>query len=703
MPVESQSGVIPVRESRVHTLDTMLDNVRTAQRQLEGVSSHLSQANRSLPSLASSYLVGRRLFEEKRIPFPPEFDTVETTLVSSHISHDELREYSQNGHKDDESIDRVVSLFRNPGTRDEPNDIAIMRSYAGPTRTYVHSHSRVNERKTLPTSWNEEVHAQLSDLQGKELRILELSLHERGILAPFKSAADRFYANGHTRPKTQIIPDSLHVPFTGPVYKVFQERGVLEQDLTRLGLKEGEKGQTRALEKVHDTYSQESINARRNIYGFVHEWLRAHPDIQITKEKVDTINEILDVIYDDTLQISESSLKWTALYALESVLVDDHEDRDPFIWTVSIGGDQVAPPYVESYITELLNKLAHLKQIKEEGRVSFIPELDIVATYHSQVRENRKDKAGNNIDVDLHVYNSRVTVERLQEFVQQFYPGLQEETHFIEFPDYDQTGSARLFYSILWKRIAREGPMTEDDLAKMFTIKGDVQGDHLEGQSDWGEDPVINFFREESVPDVNPYVIRHLISTMMYTKAHTLRWGAWRTEPQFHVVPMQAMSEVRRNPKEILQEFARDTEQFTETDGVKNIGDVIEQLEAVPDPRFIHAQNGMGVHASYYKHPDEPSIERVAFTGHYSADLLRQHDRQDKAEELESAFRKVTDSVGKTRYIAFLRELVASNRYAPYDADRLKLSAALEEQEHRMKDYLVSGEQARSLLGFYLS
>jgi hypothetical protein len=83
-------------------------------------------------------------------------------------------------------------------------------------------------------------------------------------------------------------------------------------------------------------------------------------------------------------QFSPQTFSFIAKYVLEASLGAKSSD---FILKISIGGNQIPPPYVESYIIQPLLILDRLNQLRKQGKIFFIPSLCLSFSYLTQIIE----------------------------------------------------------------------------------------------------------------------------------------------------------------------------------------------------------------------------------------------------------------------------------------------------------------------------
>jgi len=255
------------------------------------------------------------------------------------------------------------------------------------------------------------------------------------------------------------------------------------------------------------------------------DWQKSNPGELIDAERVAKIQQITDsIITADIGPISVGTFEWIIHYALEATRNPESPSKEPFVFTLSIGGDQVPPAYVETYVLTPLKIIAQLKKLADDGVIDakMLPTLEIMGTATSQMAENTLDHEGNPIHAGRHMHNSVVTLARLQKFAEAAYPEVADRLRIHLFPEYKPDSGYRYFLGALSAEVGLP--------PNMFDVKGSVQGGEEKA------DPIAELFGKNT----NIYPFRHLDSNCVMTDAHSLRFGAHRTEAPFHLIAMMS-------------------------------------------------------------------------------------------------------------------------------------------------------------------
>lgn len=329
------------------------------------------------------------------------------------------------------------------------------------------------------------------------------------------------------------------------------------------------------------------------------DWQRANPQEQIDADRVLKIQRITDTIINDEIgPVSAGTFEWIVNFALEATRNPESPSREPFIFTLSIGGDQVPPAYVETYVLTPLKIMANLRALADEGVIdeATLPTLEIMGTATSQMAENTLDHEGQPINRDRHMHNSVVTLARLQAFARAAYPQVADLVKVHLFPEYQQDSAYRYFLGALAAEV--EVP------PNMFDVKGKVQ------DGNGKVDPIEELFGRNT----NIYPFRHLDSNCVMTDAHSLRFGAHRTEAPFHLIAM--MSAEMATSDRLIERIKYEV---NAPNFLGDKGQVLAKIEAIQAQidRYRsakpgrHAQLGIqGMPATYYRQSYDLTLDR---------------------------------------------------------------------------------------------
>jgi len=334
----------------------------------------------------------------------------------------------------------------------------------------------------------------------------------------------------------QLILDSFDFPIDGKsILGRWHDRGIIEIDARRLGCNE------KTYQKLQSDYVNLKLKFRQIYIQTICQWLKKNEKEEINNKRLQLIEKIISIIInlEDKSQTSECVLSWGIKYALETTRENNTLLNENYYFTISIGGDSGIPPGVESYFIEPLKKLDCLNKLKKKGLIRFLPRFIIVSTLHAQTIENNRDKSGDDMNHWMHIYNSRITLERVHSFIHSFFPQVASYCDIVEFPSYEKYGFPRLFFFTIYKLI----PINNHILDKLFAIKGNVID-----QNHSKSDIMKNFFGENA----NPYVSLHLFYNLIFSHANTLRFGSDATEAQFHVAAMSLYKELRTKNVNLL-------------------------------------------------------------------------------------------------------------------------------------------------------
>ncbi len=547
---------------------------------------------------------------------------------------------------------------------------------------------------------------EIFDRQQSHLLIVEL-------LNLVKTIVDNFFDVKFTA--RQIIPDNLEAiafPFeikSKALEGKLKDRAIIELLPKNLGLSEKSTGKKKckSWQNIEEDYKQLKQNIQTKTTDKIIAWLNTNSFEVITQERIEIIKKICEIFglmeYQDNLflswlkkygeiqQISEQAISWIMIYALETTKIDGSSCCHLFYLTTSLGGDVIPPPYVESYLIEPLIKLSLLKQLYLQEKIRFIPQFFIISSLHTQPIENSRDSSGNILNANLHIYNSRITLIRLFDFIKTFFPHLNGHCEIIEFPGYQKDSLARLLLGCLWKYI----PIEEKTLNKFFAIKGDRKSS--EEQKNQVDELKILLGNE-----VNPYVSRHLFSNMIFSHAHTLKFASDATEPQFHLSSISLYSVVRKEGDTIIKLILSYYQKFSQKVKALNVESIIEnQILNLPPMAKIHGQLGMAdCHACYYKYQEEMSLKEILTLRHYSAKNLKEKQRQNKAKKLEKTFARSVELLGQKTYLKFL-ELWAPF-YITQTTEEEILKNYLDKQKEIVQTIIVSPTKTAKILNYYL-
>ncbi|MDJ0901655.1 MAG: hypothetical protein QNJ55_22925 [Xenococcus sp. MO_188.B8] len=416
-------------------------------------------------------------------------------------------------------------------------------------------------------------------------------------------------------------------------------------------------------------------------------------DVEFTVKRIDIIFKIIDIFLSQSHQVSEQAIAYFLKYAIAAT---DSSNQEQFYFCTSLGGDTVAPTMVEAYLIHPLDLLRELWQLLQQEDVYRLPRLAFVFTYVCQLAENDRDKERDLINPALHVYNSRQTLLRIADFIKFAYPNLASYCDYLIFPAYDRCSMTRLFCAVSWQKF----PGDRDTLQKMFRIAGDVQDKNLTSKD----------LLHQIIGEFNAYVPRHGFSNLILSKAHTLRFGSDRTEPQFHLVASTLVQYWQKNPEQIkdairaasclLRERLHTNIELIDRDRFCFEPALNFQFKSINSVGKIHAQIGIPVHAAYYKHPDEPYLNELVSAKTYTADVLRNRDRANKAEQLEAAFNSVVERLGKSVYIDFLAAW--NSQYLDKTASEEELRAGLSLQSSIINSIVMEPHETRQLMNYWL-
>jgi hypothetical protein len=406
------------------------------------------------------------------------------------------------------------------------------------------------------------------------------------------------------------------------------------------------------------------------------------------------IYALLETMLRNTLQISEGGFLWIVLYALEA---SAEASQEQFTWVVSLGGDQEPPPLVEGYVIEPLQKL----QALSEQQVCVLPRLLIVGTFPCHILENCQDQLGRPLGEDLHVYNSKVTLARVLDFIHCFYPEIAEQCAVLEFPGYQTYGAARTLFAGVWSCFE---PEEQASMARMFRlIRGNVsQPEPTDMQSIFGEHCM-------------PYVGRHLVSNGHFIEGqHILRFGAEHTEPQFWLASCKMRDLVLHNQEQLLATFKeRLTSAHNQEFSLETIDAIQQQLQVWQTEKGVQGQMGMSVPTLYYRHEDEPSLGEMICGAEStlapSTDELpalsiphQKAARRGGLEKLRQVYRRLVALVGEEAWWDFLADW--HGRYLAFASDSQTIEARTRSQQsylRNLRGYQL-GEQSRAILNLEL-
>lgn len=516
----------------------------------------------------------------------------------------------------------------------------------------------------------------------------------------------------------QIIPDSFDEAYQSKaLLGKLKDRAIVELFSQNLGFTSDNLSGKR--KKSWKVLEEDYANIKRQIHlkttKNILNWLTKNKEEVITEQRLKIIKNICEIFglitsqsnlssswlqkYGKVQQISEESISWIFLYGLETTRITTPDVSELFYLTTAFGGDTTPPPYVESYITEPLVKLSQLNQLKITGKINFLPQFFIVSSLHTQLIENSQDKAGNPINQNLHIYNSRVTLLRTNDFIRTFFPEVVSYCHIIEFPAYKTNSLARLFFGCLWKYI----PVESNILGNLFRIKGNVQSSPINNNN-------IDYIKNILGNDINPYVSRHLFSNMIFSHANTLKFASDATEPQFHLTSMALYSALRKQGENIVNSILHFYNKIKEVHPEinKNLCDseienlIHAQISKLPSITKVHGQLGMtDCHACYYQHKEELSLREIINSQKYSAHKLSENQRNNKAKKLEKTFARSTDLLGKQTYLDFLA--MWEPIYSSPNTNPEKLKQSLQEQFDEIKQIILSFPLTQIILNYHLS
>lgn len=636
-------------------------------------------------------------WEHQRMP--AELAHIFRQLEEAGISYDDLEEYASGGYsRDGEKLMEILLNIKETRMSDGIKHLeGVLQSMGEGTEEYAQTVHRLENFKEehrdtskRPGSvvWADRFRDR-AEIKTREqlLAMLEREFSEMGgaVKNYVDTAAGEFLVEreddgGEKKGVQEVIPDGIASPLLYSIHnlhnmikgKLYSEGAIQSpQNLNITGRNPEHIKQ--AIEKQQDIMRR---NAKIELYTFIVDWQEKNPHEEVSPERMEAITQIRDIILDGTDQMSESTEKWILLYALEATRGTDSA-KGTFSLNVSMGGDQVPPPYGEAYIIEPLEKLRSLKKLRDSGQIQFLPTFDIISTQYSQLIENSKDHEGNPIEPRLHTYNSMVTLSRLSDFIEKFYSDVKEHIRFHVFPRYSKEGLFRMYLAA----IAQNLPLTDDEYHNLFTIGeglheegGGIDGDPVEKVFGLQADAVLSKqTKKKGVPQkINPYPIRHLVSNGLASPLNTLRFAAAATEPRFHFVAslakevvagdgyrnilkflqqkVQASSLSPENKEQLRAEIERVTEEGNEKEHDRK-GVFFEDL-----PPSIHAQLGMDVHATYYKQGFDPSLETLVQEGRFEPTGLDAEERTGKRERVEAAFQRIVDAVSHDAYIAHLKK-----------------------------------------------
>lgn len=551
----------------------------------------------------------------------------------------------------------------------------------------------VEPMQPVIVGWQKEIEALSQQLHKKEEEKFETLLAEAN-LGILKHTIEAFFV----LPEAQMILESDEgTSEFSLLYKRSNFSAVLDLDLSKFGPDLHDPHNTKIkleLEKEKD-YLQSYIKNR--VYHFAYCYLKEHGITRIEHERAKTIYGLLEILMKKTYQLSEQAFLWMVLYALEASASTSTEQ---FTWVLSVGGDQEPPSLIEGYLLDPLHKLQSLSK----QRVSVLPRLFIIGTFPSQIAENSSDKLGRPIRPELHIHNSRITLERCTDFIERYYPAIANQCAFLEFPAYERTGSARILFAALWTLLEAG---EQEKMAKMFSlIRGEVTNTE--------EDEIQILFGQDSMS----YAGRHLISNgHMISGQHILRFGAKNTEPQFWFAgcklrdllfgeaasdqsPAQSLL---NNIEKTLMRSSLPPQQQTAI--LAEITDQLAQWNKQPQKGYLQGQVGMCVPALYYRRPDEPSLQDMTYAAKAAIIDHMQHSSKEgtrRLEKMQIAYTRLINYIhSEEELAAFLTKW--AERYLPYEVDSEKLSLSNKTlYRNRLQHPSNHEAYARTMLNFVL-
>ncbi|MBO0791522.1 MAG: hypothetical protein J2P36_11320 [Ktedonobacteraceae bacterium] len=552
-------------------------------------------------------------------------------------------------------------------------------------KTGTQINSPTDPKQPILVGWQKEASSILSKLKKKEEERFERFLRKANLGIVQTMIENFFMLEG-----AQLILDAHEDSSAFPTLtRRASTSATIELDLSKIGPDLNDLKNARIKQTLLEEKTSLQALLKLKAYKFISNYLEEHDIPSIEEKRAKKIERLLNILLHNTKQLSEEALLWILFYALEA---SSPKSEEQFTWTISLGGDQEPAPLVEGYLLEPLQKL---QQLSEE-QVAVLPRLLIIGTFRSQIIENCKDKLGRPINEQLHTYNSRVTLARVIDFIQRYYPTIADRCTVVEFPDYQKEGAARTLFAALWTQFS---PQEREKLVRMFTlIRGEV--------SCPDSDTMQELFGEDSIP----YVGRHIVSNgHMIAGNHVLRFGAKNTEPQFWLASSQ-MRDIVLHAQECLLATIKDRLQAgddTSLDIYDAIKEQIDEWRAFSEDRAMQGQLGMNVPALYYRRPDEPSLEELVFDAENAiASCVAQtsHTSKQRLEKLQQAYYDViarTDQSDQN-----LRDFQATwqERYLPADIDQTTLEMKYREQYCQLEGlphYKMNAE-ARRELNFWL-
>lgn len=623
-------------------------------------------------------------YEDCNLEMFPELTKILSLKEQCQISDDQLREYHFGGNETQNAREKAnVEQFL------QQCKSVKFEQDGSQTREKVWIKNNYNYRQPLTLAWGKEIEMLMQSFREKLLKHLEALSQSQGITPVVDNFFEKFLLG-----ENQFLPDGIseqlrNLPkaLKGKILSTATLPSLLAMGV--LNLKEGEREEDinfdehKSTKKIQPAIDIIKNNKKTEVFEFVQSWIQENASEVIDTERMQKVQKIIDIITEGNHQFSEKTLEWLLLYGLEATR--EEPTKEAFSFNFSLGGDQVPPPYIEAYVLEPLQKMKALKALQDAGEITFMPTLDIVATAMSQLVENTKDHDGNPIERGKHIYNSLISLRRVQGFVEKHYPELTDHVNIHLFPEYQEDGLFRLYLAELTKGIS----ISEEEFNKLFAIKGHVQ-DEINGD----EQTLI----EKLYGDINIYPARHFISNGNASDVHTLRFGADRTEPPFHFIACEVYKSMKNN--HVVERLSQriESSDLGQDIKIKLLGQM-ENLKAVVECHkqngALHAQIGMkGVHATYYKQPQDPSMDEITQNKKYAPNL-KEEDRLEKGPELIKVFESVIEVIGMEYYnhIAHWKD-----RYATENPGDICAYEAAEE----MGLHLVSQQNTREYLKMHL-
>ena len=501
--------------------------------------------------------------------------------------------------------------------------------------------------------------------------------------------------------KAELIVDTLDSSSKSKmINSQIQDKGRFPLDSTKLGIESIKKASKR--KAIMDSIESYKNGIERQLIKTLQQCIASSPPMGDTQlqQRFNVIEQVFEVFLDGTEQCSPQTFSFIAKYAWDASA--NHGNND-YVLNIGIGGNQIPPPYIESYLVKPLSILKKLNELKKQGKLFFLPALCLLFSYPTQIIECDYDNQGRKIRPLLHYHTALVTISRLHRFVALFFPEIKDRLYFHGFPAYQRYSVPRITFAILSQCI---DPIA---LKKLFIIKGSLID--LEREQN---DLIYN-----AIGNYNAYVGRHLVSTFMLSQSHTLRFGSAFTETQFHASSSTLLQYLWTNNSQIEQKIADITlgliENFSAQDRecndwsdrdiyLNNFKQIKEQLtyqfSNLPPQSKIYSQIGIPSHASYLQHPGECSLSNLVKHRRFSADALEQQNRTDKAKKLAQSFSSVIAAIGFDNYLNFLT--LWANQYKSYDIEDAALLQAFCSRQEIVQSILCPQEETRELLNYHL-